>query len=77
MLPPPLILAGSLQLWKRPTYVIEGDGELITRAYTHQEISTAAALENYPHALATAQEIAAGDAAEVQELMVEAKACIN
>ena len=59
------------------TYHLEGDGELVVEAYTHlQEVCEAAALEYYPRTLAVATELAEGDAAAIQAMMTEAKACV-
>ena len=59
------------------TYHLEGDGELVVEAYTHlQEVCEAAAPEYYPRTLAVATELAEGDAAAIQAMMTEAKACV-
>lgn len=66
------------KLFVEKTYTLEGDGELITSAYAHlQEISTEAALENYPQATAAAQEIAGGNAQQEEHLIAQARECIR
>ena len=56
------------------TYSLEGDGEAIVIACrTLQEISTAAAVQNYPKTIAAAQEIAGGNQMEADGLVRTAK----
>lgn len=66
------------KLFVQKTYLLEGDGELVVEAYLHlQELSTACALENYPEAMATAQNIAGDHPNVVEQLMTTAKQCVR
>lgn len=59
------------------TYSLEGDGEAVVTAYrTLQEVSTAAAVQNYPKTNAVALEMANGTQVEADGLVATAKACV-
>ena len=59
------------------TYSLEGGGEAIGIAYrTLQEISIAAAVQNYPKTIAIGQEIAGGNQMEADGLVCIAKTCV-
>lgn len=60
------------------TYLLEGDGELVTLAYDYlQEVATACALQHYPITETVAHEMANGDAGVEQNLMTQAKQCVR
>ena len=56
------------------TYLLEGDGEMVVDAYAClQELCSAAAVENYPETIATADDIAGGNAAAAAAMVTQAK----
>ena len=60
------------------TYYLEGDGPLIFTCYERlSAVTRAVAVGNYPNTTAVAREIAAGNAVLCNQLMAQAKACIQ
>ena len=62
----------------KATYYLEGDGPLIFSCYEKlSAVSQAVAVGHYPITTAVAREIASGDAALQNQLVAQAKACIQ
>ena len=62
----------------KATYYLEGDGPLIFSCYEKlSAVSQAVAVGHYPSTTAVAQEIASGNAALQNQLVAQAKACIQ
>ena len=60
------------------TYYLEGDGPLIFTCYERlSAVTRAVAVGNYPNTTAVAREIAGGNAVLCNQLMAQAKACIQ
>ncbi|CAH3036193.1 unnamed protein product, partial [Pocillopora meandrina] len=60
------------------TYYLEGDGPLIFTCYEQlSAVTRAVAVGNYPNTTAVAREIAGGNAVLCNQLMAQAKACIQ
>ena len=60
------------------TYFLEGDGPLLFSCYERlSAVSRAVAVAHYPNTAAVAHKIADGDHARYQQLMAQAKACIQ
>ena len=60
------------------TYFLEGDGRSLFSCYERlSAISCSAAVEHYPNTAVVARQIADGDDARYQQLMAQAKPCIQ
>jgi hypothetical protein len=62
----------------KETYYLEGDGPLFFTCYDNlSPVSWAVAVDNYPNTLPVARESAGGNAALCNQLIAQAKACIQ
>ena len=67
-----------MRFFTRATYYLEGDTPLIFSCYERlRSVAHAVAVEHYPNTTAVAREIAGGNAVTYNQLMTQAKACIQ